>query len=588
MDPNGYGKRGVAVFREINRRQRQCQDSDGGSANSPDLDFEYDDTDTHINEIAELYSYTEQPELQINVKAFEDQMEFYNLPPSWQKLSVDQRNSVIMKLLDQLEVSNKRLRMRSARCILYIAQGCWAEMQSDTEQQQWARNNAMLLYQMGVFSAFTDLLNIEFENSTAAHVAMRKIAVSLADSQDLRIILSVLYIITEVIRNEKASGSTEYENDVNAFCSEIAFSNGDDLLIIKLLSMVTRFCSGSAPHFPMKKVLLLLWKLILVSLGGMITLKDLKMEKRQKAGLPVQDEDTMEIAKTMRSSSPPASASDLLEAQNQKRNTRPLRRSLMKQSSLDDHESLVGMELDTAMNTENGDDLNELSEYDERRPANELSDQTMYRNNIDTCDRPMSPPTHSSMVIPRGLPWKPKVRQKDIDMFLDGARLKFLGYSLPGDSTTLFGLPEPIHEGVKTLKEHVYTSLSELQIQKEEEIARNPISTSEGEVEMTPTEILYQAMLPNLPQYMIALLKILLAAAPTSKAKTDSINIMADVLPEEMPMTVLQSMKLGIDVNRHKEIIVKAVSAILLLLLKHFKLNHIYQFEFMSQHLVFA
>ena len=47
-------------------------------------------------------------------------------------------------------------------------------------------------------------------------------------------------------------------------------------------------------------------------------------------------------------------------------------------------------------------------------------------------------------------------------------------------------------------------------------------------------------------------------------------------------------MKLSIDVNRHKEIIAKAVSAILLLLLKHFKLNHIYQFEFMSQHLVFA
>ncbi len=79
--------------------------------------------------------------------------------------------------------------------------------------------------------------------------------------------------------------------------------------------------------------------------------------------------------------------------------------------------------------------------------------------------------------------------------------------------------------------------------------------------------------LPSLPQYMIALLKILLAAAPTSKAKTDSINIMTDVLPEEMPMTVMQSMKLGIDVNRHKEIIVKAVSAILLLLLKHFKVR---------------
>ncbi len=32
----------------------------------------------------------------------------------------------------------------------------------------------------------------------------------------------------------------------------------------------------------------------------------------------------------------------------------------------------------------------------------------------------------------------------------------------------------------------------------------------------------------------------------------DSINIITDVLPEEMPMTVMQSMKLGIDVNRHK------------------------------------
>lgn len=53
-------------------------------------------------------------------------------------------------------------------------------------------------------------------------------------------------------------------------------------------------------------------------------------------------------------------------------------------------------------------------------------------------------------------------------------------------------------------------------------------------------------------------------------------------------VTVTQSTKLGIDVNRHKEIIIKAVSAILLLYLKHFKINHVYQFEVMSQHLVFA
>lgn len=134
----------------------------------------------------------------------------------------------------------------------------------------------------------------------------------------------------------------------------------------------------------------------------------------------------------------------------------------------------------------------------------------------------------------------------------------------------------------------MYTSLSEMQVVKEEEIARNPMSAQEGDIQQTPTEILYHAMLPNLPQYMIALLKVLLAAAPTSKSRSDTINIMNDVIPEEMPMTVVQSMELGIDIHRHKEIIVKGVSAILILLLKHFKLNHVYQYEFISQHLVFA
>lgn len=50
------------------------------------------------------------------------------------------------------------------------------------------------------------------------------------------------------------------------------------------------------------------------------------------------------------------------------------------------------------------------------------------------------------------LPWAPKVRQKDVDQFLDVSRSKFIGFTLQDDHETLAGLPQPIHEGVKTLK----------------------------------------------------------------------------------------------------------------------------------------
>ncbi|KAM7295559.1 striatin-interacting protein 1 homolog isoform X2 [Ixodes scapularis] len=564
----------------------------------PDLEFVYDDADTHENEIAELYTYTEEPEFLYNKKAFEDVMTEYGLEPRWQALSEAARQEVALRLMDGVEVSGRVARMRAVRAVLYLAQGAPGECASLEEQPQRARENVFLLYRSGFFHLFLQLLNMEIENSSAATCALRKPAVSLGDSTDLRAILSVLYTFVEVMRVAAEADTDDMKRDREAFSQELAQPIlGEDLLAITLFQMIIKFCSGSTPHFPIKKVLLLLWKTILVSLGGSDRLRQLKADYRAAQELPPAPEDTVEVARTMRASSPPTSAADLIEAQQLRKTNRPFKRqSLVKQSSMEDFQDMEG--------DANADE--ELRDMEERQPlAMETSslseDQEMSSlrpstpgpggegreasGSLDTTFTLPGPPVSE---VSKGLPWVPKVRPGDVDAFLDSTRLKFVGFQLPDDRTTLAGLPEPIHEGLRVLKQHMYTSLAEVQMKKEEDMAKHPLSMKETEIPATPAEVLYQAMLPSMPQYMIALLKILLAAAPTSKAKTESVNIMADVLPEEMPITVLQSMKLGIDVNRHKEIIVKAISGVLLLLLKHFKINHVLQFEYMGQQLMFA
>ncbi|XP_054722125.1 striatin-interacting protein 1 homolog [Uloborus diversus] len=551
-------------------------------SDSPDLDFVYDDADEHANEMAELYSYTEESEFFQQKKAFEDSMTEYGLPVQWTAIMDSEKEKAILHLLDSIEHSQRTVRMRAASSILYLVQGVFTECLTLENQAQLARANVFLLYRYGVFYTFIQLLNMEIENSSAATSALRKPAVSLGDSTDLRIILNVLYTFVEVLRVPAESDTDEMKRTRENFHNEIALPLcGEDLLAHTLFQMVTRFCSGSTPHFPIKKILLLLWKTILVSLGGTEKLRNLKSSYRAEAGLPPVPDDTIEVTRTMRAASPPASAADLIEAQQQRKNNRPFKRQgLVKQSSMDDSLAIQDYETDSSTD----DELRYIEEHEEG--ASERDDE--YRPPTPRPSTPLPSLSDHGQMEKKGLPWFPKVRPRDIDAFLDHTRNKFLGFQLNNDQTSLAGLPLPIHEGLKVLKEHMYVSLSEVQIKREEDIAKLPLSKMEENIPETSVEMLYRSILPSLPQYMIALLKILLAAAPTSKVKTESINIMADVLPEEMPMTVIQSLKLGIDVNRHKEIIVKAISGILLLLLKHLKINHVYQFEYMSQQLMFA
>uniref|UniRef100_A0A665WEH6 Striatin interacting protein 2 n=1 Tax=Echeneis naucrates TaxID=173247 RepID=A0A665WEH6_ECHNA len=445
----------------------------------------------------------------------------------WIELAVEEQRAYVMRLLDALEVTDRDKRLKVARAILYLAQGVFDECDTEVDVLHWSRHNIFLLYEMGIFTALLELLSMEIDNSQACSSAVRKPAISLADSTELRVLLSIMYLMVETIRVQTEDDRPEWVAARAAFKNELGspLYNGEPFALL-LFTMVTKFCSMNAPHFPMKKVLLLVF-----------------VHK------------CIKVVRAMRAASPPASAIELIEQQQQQKRGRRSRRPLVKQDSLDTYN-----ERDPFKNDDSRDEEEDPEDTD-----------SGIEGEVDPLDRdviiqppppppPLRPPTER-VNFPKGLPWAPKVREKDIEHFLETSRNKFIGFTLG----------KWMRKICCFVKCHMCCAVK-----------------GEEEVEETPAEMLYLGMLPNLSQYVIALLKLLLAAAPTSKAKTDSINILADVLPEEMPITVLQSMKLGIDVNRHKEIIVKAISALLLLLLKHFKLNHIYQFEIVSQHLVFA
>ncbi|XP_020857973.1 striatin-interacting protein 2 isoform X4 [Phascolarctos cinereus] len=577
------GKQASPKGREMFKNQRRESE---GSVDCPNLEFEYGDADEHGAELSELYSYTENPEFTVNRHCFEEDFRTQVQGRGWLELEEASQKAYIMRLLDRLEVVNREQRLKVARAILYLAQGTFGECDTEADVLHWSRYNSFLLYQMGTFTAFLELLRMETDNTQACSSALRKPAISLADSTELRVLLSVMYLMVENIRLEWDTDPSGWRAVRETFQTELSFPvHSEEPFVLLLFSMITKFCSGLAPHFPMKKVLLLLWKVVLFTLGGFETLQALKIQKRAEFSLPPLAEDSIQVVRSMRAASPPSYTLDLGESQmapqsSKQRGRRGRKQLLTKQDSLD-----IYNERDLFKNEEPPPEEEEEAGEGENTLDGELD---LLERGPLVPPRPSQTPTTERVTFPKGLPWAPKVRQKDIEHFLEISRNKFIGFTLGQDTDTLVGLPRPIHESVKTLKQHKYISISDIQIKNEEELEKCPMSLGEEKVQQTPCEILYQAMLYNLPQYMIALLKILLAAAPTSKAKTDSINILADVLPEEMPITVLQSMKLGIDVNRHKEIIVKSISTVLLLLLKHFKLNHIYQFEYVSQHLVFA
>ncbi|KAF8360723.1 farl-11, partial [Pristionchus pacificus] len=632
-----------------------------------ELEFTYDDCDSYQNELAELYSYSEMFDYSNNVKAYRMIAEEKQVFTPFSSLSRSQQKALIMEIISRFESADVEIRLNSSRALLYILQGAFLDFidEEDEPKKEGSETKeggsrgtgyhevdcliatvhmAYLSFEAGAYSALTGLLRHEldvpfdilkeeagsgreskasaYSNSRSAsnmdlsenELRCRRSA-TLADNENLRVILSCLYHMVESMRRveliERVMGSAERRTAMAAtrqrFLAELdepVEQIGIPLVMI-LMDMCPPFYNGQAPHYPMRKVMLLIWKILLALLGGWEDLREKKKEKREKEEL-AEIEDTIIVGQRMK-------ASLLNDQDGQVSRARPrVRLAMSRQVACTGEED--GEEILGGGEGRSDDDEND-KEDDNDKTIGRTGGNTNWneggwsRGSSSTSSSSIrdesgerTPTADSPSPLAKrncGLKWKPKARKDDLEAFIQNSRQKMFQYDLPGDTSTLFGLPPPIHASVEIMRKHLYTSLSDIQMEKEEILEKYPFSMKE-EVEETRVEALYRMMLPNLSQYVVALLKVLLAAAPSNKAKNDTLNILCDVLtPETECSDVLSnsisldhstntpledSLTLTIDIYRHKEVMVKATSSILLLLLKHLRLNHIYQFEFLAQH----
>ncbi|XP_075679468.1 striatin interacting protein isoform X2 [Dermatophagoides pteronyssinus] len=604
-----------------------------GQNHSSNIEFVYTDTDQHLNEIAELYSYGEDVDFLPNRFAFEELMEDYGYPLKWTHMSEDQKHRAIERMAEGIEFTDRTNRIRAIRGLLYLCQGNFGDCLIIDEQPKYARKNIFHLYDYGLFPMFIQLIYYEIEHSMKLNESSQPVTTITLTTNTachanvaLRLLFNIVYLFVQEMSIECSESDTDYHRKLREqFKEELMQPICGEILPISLLDIIVKHCNGQGPpNFQTKKTLLLLWKVLLLTLGGHDELLQLKNHYRKRAGLKPVPDDTLEVTRRMFPTSPPPTASEMVDSQNQRKMNRPFKRqTVVKQSSFGDESYTASTNFNGDESNANGED--DILNDDAFEPPNDNDGNSNDANgNSDQkdpiYDSPATPrpstqnggsPRSSSpvpdglhnndrrtelnnlraaLMISKGLPWQTKVRQKDIEQFFNQVRQKFLKYNLPDDYTTTAGLPSPILESIEVLRKHLYISLSEMQIKREDEIARYPLTMKELDDESCNSyaEQLYRTMLPNLPQYLIALLKLLLGSVSNLKSKNDTHIVLADIIPPEPPINTTQSIKMKIDVNRHLEIIIKAISGIMILMLKHYKINHIYQFEYICQQLMFA
>ncbi|KAI7885634.1 N1221-domain-containing protein [Lichtheimia hyalospora FSU 10163] len=511
----------------------------------PHTDYKHRDAGALLDEIDEFFSYVESANALGSYRSdFND-----DFGKEWQHISDQEKRKWVEQLLDQLDQSSVEQRTRSARHLTYIALGAYNN--DSQELSDMILSNNTLLYSCGalssVFQAFKSACS-QHDTQNAQHLSGSDYS---ALTQEIEQYITIMYLIIEALRN---TDHFTYEGNL------------DPAILQHLFSIVSQLRDKYIKSFPVKKLVLLLWKVILTTFGGAEQLKESKAAARKMYGLDSDKHDMVSKC----------TPQDLYTFQNEitlKYPTyTPPHIPLNTSSTLTIKASPA---LATAMGISNSTARTDLPYQTLFPPKSATGNNTNSAKRLPQQQSLVWPtPSSQSFVLPLSETEAsvPKSTVEAGELYVQNMYLSLANHQV------MLEREKAIHRWKR--KQEQQSNQDE---HDEEEILLSHLNDSMMRKRFEALEQTYAVIVPELQNIVIVLLKLLLstvAMGNISSNKQPSHN--TDGSQKSLHQNELDEA----DAARNREILSKAISAVIFLLLKWTKVSHVLKFEFISQLLV--
>lgn len=592
----------------------------------------YEDEDSVFDEIEEFFSYIEMRYISGNLNAWQASFQ-----GEWSKTSSAEKKAQIEVLLESLEHRDSEIRWTNARKLLYVLQGVFAETTSPEHHLHMIIENCKIVRAANGVYDIVEALRVANSKhdliSSLTDADLQRLGITEAEKQEslddinteVSFYCGMLYFLVQIFK-----GDEEFADELMSL---------DPPLPISLFNMVSTIKDKSLRGYPVKKILLLLWKTMLACFGGMRELARAKKLARELAELPPAVDEVALVKsspidfKQFRQETSvkyptfvPYQKSDpaiekiataiaplTVKHHHHQANDEPPM-SNMGPSGSREPPALPPQLPPTPVPSpppNGGKPKKQLYQTDPNRPFLFPFSRTAGRGNaklvpfaIDEADRLYMSHMHTSLSLFQL--WQTREAYLLDENGLDPnspqglAALELKAAAAFGSSKfTKKNKASANHPSADTFEETMESPLADVQkldhaisdAQKSLEGAerqgdraakRKAKERKDDLVRLRRVETLYAAVLPGLANWVLVLLRLLLASVSAAGGQTNqtaapgtSPALPIPVTDPTAPPPTLHE----IDINRHREITAKAVAGLLFLTLKWFKVSHVMKFH---------